>query len=289
MSYIGINTLFASSETSNERFFQKYHFIYEDPMAYLQQKGIHVEDDVIQLSDLQFSTPKATGASAGGIYIGNGNTYFVKQCNSFHELVGSKFINFIVGTKCSPIVKAVKDQPRTVASLALPGFKMYQKTDKSKYKKILGEAELAIALDYVGIVDRHSRNMGYVRKNSKTLRAARVDFDATFDFESNATGSNGYSARTNHLDLKHLYISMQCYPKGQVKRAIKKIVNISDEQIITIVLQSWAALSQTPNPRSLDAIITLTQQLIERKNAFRQTLKKKHSKTDFEQFADLFN
>lgn len=288
--FIGINNVFAALTAADKRFLQKYYDIYQDPFAYLQKQNINIEDDSIRLSELTLIKPKPTGASEGGVYSDNKNIYFVKKCNAFHEMVGSKMVNTILGTKCSPIVKVVKDKPRTIASLALPNFQMHKDIDLSLYKKIKGEAELTIVLDYLGIVDRHSRNMGYVvQKKSKTLIAARVDFDASYDFESNVTGSKGYTTKTNHLDLKHLYISMQTYPRKQVKDIIKKIVNVPDEQIITIVLQSWAVLSQTPHPRSLETAVIVTRKLIERKKALKQLLKKRYSKNEYEQLADLFN
>lgn len=269
---------------------ENYEFICEDPYAFLEKIGINITEDLIDFNDLTLIQEKPTGACKGGIYANihdPSQIYFVKQANSFHEFMASRLMNLIVGTQATPIIKIIKNKSRTTASLKLPNFYMANKADFTN-KTILGEILLIIAMDFLGLIDRHGRNQGYVTLNENTLLAARVDFDACFDFESTVTGIHQFPYKTSHLDLKHLFVTMQTYPKDQVEQAIKKIVDISDEQIIMIALQAWGVLSQTKSPRSLKKCLKLTKILIERKHAFKKALKSSSKKRLKETF-DLFH
>lgn len=263
-----------SKEKSINDCLKKNNFTCGDPYTFLQDAGIDIDKDIIQLSDLQLFRKKTT-INLKGIYTNSSKTlHYIKQSNPVTELMGSRLMNLIVGTKCTPIVKLVNDQKFTVASLELPNFKTQKKIDITN-KTILGEAILVIAMDFIGLVDRHSRNMGYVVLDSKTLLAARVDFDASFDFESDFFGE--HSLNTNYLNLKHLYSTINKYPRNEIISAMKKIINIPDEKIVMAIFQSWATLTHAGYILNLNHCLAFAQQLIERKHAFRDALKDKNS------------
>jgi len=272
-------------------FSQKYDFICEDKHEFLRKMGINIEEDLVDFNDLKLMKDKTYGACKGGIYVDkhdNSKVYFLKQANSFHEIFCSRLMNHIMGTKATPIVKIVKNKKRTTASLKLPNFTMTLKADLTN-KRIKGEVLLAVAMDFLGLIDRHSRNNGYVTLNDNTVLAARVDFDACFDYESTVTGTHqGIAKKRDHMDLKHLYVTMQTYPKDQVEDAIKQIVKIPDEKIVMIAFQTWAILSESKSPRSFKTCMKLAKKLIERKKAFKSVLKKSR-KNNHDQSAVMFH
>lgn len=264
-----------SKEKSIHECFKKNNFTCGDPYSFLHNAGIDINKDIIRLSDLQLFRKKTTNNLKGVYTDSNKKTiYYIKQSNPVTELMGSRLMNLILGTRCTPIVKLVNDQKFTVASLELLNFKTQKKIDVVN-KTIVGEAALVIAMDFIGLVDRHSRNMGYVALDPKTFLAARVDFDASFDFESNFFGE--HSLYTNHLNLKHLYSSINKYPRNEIINAMKKIINIPDEKIVMVIFQSWATLTHAGYILDLNLCLAFAQQLIERKNAFREAFNEKNS------------
>lgn len=245
--------------------------------SFLQKRGIDVENDLLDFNDLQLTEGKTVGASKGGIYVHKedpSQIYFVKQTKSqYKEFMVSRFMNLIVGTQASPIIKVIKNKSFTTASLKLQNFSMFEKSDITN-KIVLGEVLLIVAMDWLGSIDRHARNIGYVQISDNVYLAARVDFDASFDYESVSTGTHQFQ-NTNHLDLKHLFITLQNYPQDEVDQAIRKIVEISDEQIISIAVQTWKVLSHTKSPKKLEKCLAAAKKLIERKRAFKKVLNNK--------------
>lgn len=290
---IFISVPFASDmsyELFEKCFNKKYDFVCEDRYAFLENMGINIEDDLIDFNDLTLIQEKTTGACKGGIYShihDSSQIYYVKQANSYHELIASRLMNLIVGSQAIPTIKLIKNKTRLIASLKLPNFNMDTKADLTN-KTILGEVLLIVAMDFIGLIDRHARNMGYVTLDENTLLMARVDLDACFDYESTVTGTHQFPTKTSHLDLKHLFVTMQTYPNDQVEQAVKKITDISDEQIVMITFQAWGILSQTKSSKSLQKCLKLAKKLIERKHAFKKALKK-FSKKRIKEPLDMFH
>lgn len=277
--YLFLLTLaYSNAKTFNECFPEKFNFTCGDPYTFLLQAGIDVEKNIIEQSRLQPLNQKFTGGCTGGIFKGKQNTYFIKQSNVFTEFIGSKLMNLIVGTNRSPVVKIVKDQVNCTASTKLKNFRTRKELvskKKLKHKKITGETELAIAMDYLGIVDRHSKNLGFINKK----RAARIDFDASFAFEIRPRANSFYLENSNHLNLNLLLLSMQVYPENEVFRAIRKIVAIPDEKIIMTIFECGVTFARIGYPASLESCFVLARKLIERKNAFRTVLEDPNSLT----------
>lgn len=273
---ISCNNIYSKEKPINKCLNKKNNFVCGDPFVFLKNYGINIDKDIIQLSNLQLYRKKTTN-NLKGIYIDSNNIiYYIKKANPITEFMGSRLMNLIVGTKCTPIVKIVSDQKFTVASIELLNFKT-QKDQDITNKTILGETEINIAMDFIGLVDRHQGNMGFVKdfKDPEILRRARVDFDASFDFESNFIGE--HSLGTNYLNLKHLRSSANRYPKNEVINAIKKIINIPDEKIIMVIFQAWATLTRAGYVLELNHCLAFAHQLIERKKAFLDVLKDKNS------------
>lgn len=239
----------------------------KNPYEELLHKGIDIDQDIMQLSKLQLHKKKISNNLKGIFIDSKKNLFYIKQSNPVTELMGSRLMNLMLGTKCTPIVKLINDQKFTVASLEVPNFKTRKETDLNN-KTILGEVELAIAMDLIGLVDRHSRNMGYIILNSNTLISARVDCDACFDFESNLLGE--HSLDTNYLSLKHLYASIKKYPKQDVLNALKKITSIDDKKIVMSIFQSWATLTRAGYNLKREDCLDIAYKLVERKRAFKK-------------------
>lgn len=279
--FLFINLADTYGQSFDQCFPSKYNFTCDDPYIFLCERGIDVEQkNIIQASDLQFIKGKPKGGCSGGIYRDQkGQVYYLKLSNPFTELMGSKLMNLLVGTQRTPIVKLVKDQHNFTASGALKGFKT-KKALKQKWKSIQREVELIIAMDLIGLVDRHKGNMGgIVRKNKKAL-AARVDFDTSFSFTINPTANTSYNPNCDHLDLRHLLITAKNYPSNEVITAMKKVIRIPDEKIILTIFEGWVTLNRAGYPVEQETCFALAQKLIERKNTFRALLNKKVSAFD---------
>lgn len=298
LSILVLNSIFITcpyandtyQQTFEECFPEKYDFTCEDRYGFLKKMGINIEEDLIDFNDLTLIQEKSAGTSKGGIYANihdRSQIYFVKKANAYHEIFATRLMSLIVNPQTIPTIKLVKNKSRTTASLKLHNFTTTHKTDFAN-KQIVDEVLLIVAMDYLGIIDRHANNMGYVTDGHK-LFLSRVDFDAAFDFESTVTGSYQYASKKGkyHLDLKHLYVTMQTYPKYQIEKAMQKIVDIPDEKIIMIGLQTWGLLSQTPSPKNLEKCLKLAKKLIERKEAFKSELNKSRKK-HYKKTASMF-
>lgn len=267
--FIPFTALISSyTQAFDNSFSEIYHFPNTDSYTFLLNQGINVDENILHLSELKRIKKKPTGNSKGGIYRDSDKTiYYVKQCRIFNEIICSRLMNLLVGTETTPIVKIIKNHKRMVASRKIESFRM-ERNFNTDHKTILNEVELQIAMDYLGVVDRHPKNMGYVRLNSHTLLASRVDFDSCFDFES----KKGYTSKSDHLSLKHLHRSIKKYSKDEIVNAIRKIVEIPDEKIVMSIYQSWATLSRSDSKIKYERCFALAQKLIERKNVFREIL-----------------
>lgn len=257
---------------------KKYNFSCENPSLFLQKQGIDVKKDILHQDNLIITEKQFDGGSTGSIYSDSqGNIYYVKQANVFTEFIGSRLLNLIMGTKCTPIVKLINNDPHHVASLKLKGFKT-KKESNVKKKKIKKAADLSIAMDFIGLADRHKKNMGYVKLNSNTLLSARIDCDTSFAFEIKPTLNTHYNPISNHLNFLHLFYSIEHFPEEQIIKAIEKIIAIPDEEIIMTIFQCWVTLSEAGHDVELEKCFNLARKLIERKTAFAEGLKNKNSK-----------
>lgn len=266
------NTVLAK-EQSFDNCFKKNNFICGNPYDFFLKQGIDLNKDILQIATLKMQK-KEPGIKFKGIYTDSSkNIYYVKQANPVRELMGSRLVNLILGTKRTPIVKIVNDQIYTVASLELHNFKTKKKI--GPHHTLLGEAELAVVENFIALGDSHNKNEGGVGKSTDKLIAARVDYDDSFRFGVSRSGKN--SPKANHLNLKLLYDSINKYPKDEIVSAIKKVTSVPDEKIVMTIFQSWALLQQAGYVLDLKHCLEFAHQLIERKNAFRDALKDPHS------------
>lgn len=267
MAFIYASITYAAGNVLHQ-YFPEY-LLYENPYAFLQSRGIDVQQDIVYLSNLSTLKEGPLGCHKGTFYQDSQTTYFIKQCSIFHEFTGSKFMNLILGTRCTPIVKIVSGAISTTASIKLHNFHRLSEVDTNN-KVILGEVDLAIAQDYIALTDRSKRNLGYLTKGSHTLIAARIDCDNSFRFANNSWNTN--PGNTDHLNLTLLHASIQKYPRDEVIKSLNKIINIPDEAIVLTSFHSCVALAYTGFPIDLETSFILAHNLIERKAAFRQVL-----------------
>lgn len=264
-----VNCLFAGNFDDYKN---QYPLLFETPF--------NEREDLIELSTLELFKPKPKGGCTGGIYQKSNQIYYVKQSNPFTELLGAKLMNLIIGTERTPLIKIVTDQVNYVASLELPSFqtlKFYNEKYSTDCKNTLGEVDLTIAMDLLGIVDRHNQNIGYIFLPHLPPIAARIDFDTSFSFDQIRPSHNTqYNPNSNHLSFELLYYSIKKYPKKQIINSIKKITQTSDEQIFLTIISSYLTLSQIEE-LELEPFLSLANRLIERKKLFREAIENRHS------------
>lgn len=166
------------------------------------------------LSSLKRVGIKPSGKAIGGIYEDkDGEIWIVKYGQApIDEYLGSKIMDLLIGP-FSPEVKVLIDAPGYTASKFLPGFlteKEAKRNPKHNHKPIVGKEKLLIAMDLMGLEDRHEENMGYIDLGDQ-LEAARVDFDSAFSFH--------YLHPFDYNDVK----------------AIKSIADIPDEMFLYVL------------------------------------------------------
>lgn len=137
------------------------------------------------LSSLKLVGKKTSGITKGGVYQDiHGGIWIVKYAdvNPINEYLGSKVMDLLIGP-FSPDVKVFVDAPGYSASKLLPGFLTKNEVmNDYQHKSIVGEERLLIAMDLMGLQDRHERNLGYI-DTGDILEASRVDFDHSFEFD----------------------------------------------------------------------------------------------------------
>lgn len=152
---------------------------YHDAALRGELAGDTTDKDQFLLSSLKLVKEKPSGVSRGGIYQDLEDIWFVKKGQfAINEYLGSKIMNLLIGP-FSPEVKLFIDAHEYTASKSIPGFVMQYTLDDADHKPIAGKLELDLAMDLMGLGDRHSGNMGYI-ENQDSLVAARVDFDHSF-------------------------------------------------------------------------------------------------------------
>ncbi len=169
------------------------------------------------------SSLQQIGGKFGGIRPGatykdlSGETWFVKEGQApLKEYIGSRVMNLLVGPY-SPEVELIADKPGYTASRFISGFvpgTFVHRTERAKYKNkpLVGQAELDVAMDLMGLGDRHPGNQGYIDMGDR-LEAARVDFDEAFKFDD--------------FEMQELKFSNA--------DAVESIVNIPDEMILYVL------------------------------------------------------
>lgn len=269
LSVLYNSTLIANPipQTFSDCFSENYSFKCANPTEFLQNMGIDIHQNIISFKNLQKISKLKRGHNKGTFYKDqNGVEYFVKECAIVNEFIGSRLLNLIMGTECTPIVKLLLEKKGT-ASLKLSNF-LRKKDIDLKNKEIIDEVPLAIAMDFIGLCDRNLKNMGYILLPSNEYKSARVDFDTGLRFHDHRWQGIFDFQKDEHLSLKHLYVSIKNFPIENVINAIQKIIEIPDEKFVMTILECWATLHKVGHSIPLEKIILLGQQIIERKNAF---------------------
>lgn len=263
--------LHSNERSFHECFSEDYNFICKNPKEFLQRMNVDINQNILHMKKLHQTNKLKMGFSKGSFHADQNNIeYFVKECSLVHEFIGSRLMNLIVGTKCSPIVKLVKDKVNGIASTKLPNFVRKNAIDLEN-RKIIDEVTLTVVMDYIGLRDRNPKNMGYILLPSNDLQAARVDFDTSLRFKDHRW--KGKHDECGHLNLKLLNESLKNFPKDQIINAIQRIVDVPDEKIVMTILECWATLDQVGHHIPFERAILFAQQLIERKNAFHKVQK----------------
>jgi len=253
----------------------QYGFYCGAPNSFFKEFGIKTNEYQMQLNDLTFVQEDQgaikTGSVHANIYMdANKIYYFVQSPKSVkNELIGSKLMQLMVGTERTAIVKLLKDKRQKIAARMIKGFRI-KATFDTKDKRIVGCAELAIAMDFLGLINRNESNIGIVELDSKTLTPARVDYAYSFQFDQKG-GAKSMSEDRDPLCLKQLYQTLEKYPLSEILPALEKVIDISDDQIFIEVIRCWAALSDLKiESFSLKEATLLASKLIQRKNIFKR-------------------
>lgn len=250
-----------------------YHEGMADFSAYLDRTralnlGLKDEMDMmsldrgrLSLEGMKLVSKKSSGVSHGGVYRDrDGVVWFVKQGqNAEYEFLASVMMNVLFGNR-TPLVKLVDGRSGYTASRNILGF--MQKKGAPEKTVRYGEGALAVALDWLGVFDRHEANMGYIVREDG-LEATRVDYDASFDFRAIYETEDTDQDRPNFNG--HLIGLIDAYGIEEVVGMLEVIRDLPEDVLIKLFDVSVAMLEENNfrvNAKSMDKILN---HLIERK------------------------
>lgn len=280
-SVLDYSEILESKGKSFEECFYKdnqYGFYCGRPKEFFDGIGIKPKEYAMKFADLSFIQEKQgtikTGSVLAKIYMdANKVFYFVQTPKSLrNELVGSKLMNIILGSERTAQVKLLEDKPKMTAARMIKGFRIKDKAGIGD-RKVVGAAELDIAMDFLGVINRKESNIGHVSLNDHTLTPARVDFSCSFQYEKKPTEScNSIKNDQDHLCLDQLYKTLDKYSTNEILPALENLIDISDEQIFVEVVRCKTALSRIGegDELGLREAFVLASNLIERKKLFKK-------------------
>ncbi len=252
-----------------------------DPKMIADQLHLKTSSSVLKLSDLVEVGKKPTGYTQGGVYMDSNKVfYYVKDAQSVkNEIIGSRLMNLIFGTEQTPIVMLIEDHPEKIASRMIRGFTMKnafhnKQNFNTKNKKYIfkDDAALDIASSFLGLIDRHDRNTGYVEVAPQEVVSARADFDHSFAFNSSPVGIPQLFEKNDPCNLLQFYYTFGKYPSKDIIPTLDRILAIPDQQLLMLIVESWVTLSHVKSHFSLEDSFNLANQLIDRKKAFKNAL-----------------
>ncbi|PWU04819.1 MAG: hypothetical protein C5B43_04085 [Verrucomicrobia bacterium] len=199
---------------------------------------------------------KIAGASSGGFYRDQERKMWIvkKGQNAVNEYLGAKIMKLFVPN--TPEVKLLKDAPGFTASLYIQEFHMETAIQKLINKSIVGQFELNLAMDLIGIGDRNYANMGYISQNN-VFEAVRIDFDESF--------------KHFNFDLPidpKLNMCAELYSSNLSGKKAKRILNTPDELIFYVLGDSYNDLLTIKADFDVEHYKKLADVIIARKALF---------------------
>lgn len=134
---------------------------------------------------------------------------------------------------------------------------------------VTGDVELAIGIDFIGLGDRHDKNLGYVIRNSDSLFiAARIDYDHAFFFDANKSPRDPKELfLVKPRSRKYFAETIINYGLEPCRKALELIAAVPDKQLEATV---WKSLNEylainSGEDSEIKKYIDLTAALLERK------------------------
>lgn len=196
---------------------------------------------VLVFQDLKQIDRKYRGAAPGGIFRDANEVAWVVKSGSpafqpVHEYIGGRLLNYFYGDQ-APVLKIVvnneaKEQHELmIASKQIIGFESIELRKPHSEKLVEGLADLKVAMDWIGLSDRHDGNQGYIWKDGK-YTAARIDFDNSFDDGF----FNWQSPFTSMVNL--LSNDIENFGFAELELATQRLLSIPDEVVVDVVKSS---------------------------------------------------
>jgi hypothetical protein len=221
-------------------------------------------------TELKYQGPTGSGWTGTKIYSdSDGTRWFVKVGGKggldpylIREYVGAALLRHIYGPQIPEIrllqrSKGLRDGPLATASRELPGFVSYWgayldalwNLNFPRLPKAFGEADLKIAMDFIGLGDRNWHNQGYVLIDNERF-AARVDFDFSFWFDWFFSIDQN---EKGHVDNMMLWLRSgnKDYPLEELQLAVERLIGVPDQVIEDVMENACAELSSTYHTASV--------------------------------------
>lgn len=209
----------------------------------------------------EFKFIKGVSGAGSEVYSDKeGSIWFVKGGQSpFKEYLGYKLMNLLLGPWVSE-VRLFSDTDSRIASKLLEGFVVESQSRDWSKKTVVGEMRRDLAMELIGLFDRHTENLGYIDLGDVVV-AARIDFDDSFAFDIEnphiGTLDPHYYNKTNLDSIKAegltfkdiLKITFRRYkdrdPKD-LEEEIIDITNIPDDLILATLREGYADILSAP-------------------------------------------
>lgn len=252
------------------------------------------DDSFLNFENLKLVSEKNSGSSGGGVYRDkDGAIWFLKSTKQAeYEFLGSVMINLLFGDKTAK-VKLVKNNDQNsvasknyVASKKLLGF--IPEISLIGSEVIYGDGALAVALDWIGITDRHKENMGYIL-TQKGLEATRIDYDASFSFfeEHSVMDRDDF---LHDLDEDYLFELIARYSIEDCLFMFKTIRDLPDDIVLKLFKRSLDVLQENNykklNSKKMDAMLA---GLIARKKKMENLLQLLENDPKYQKFSEVLH
>lgn len=206
-----------------------------------RREALIAEDKTtLSLKDLRQVDIKYTGAANDDVFRdANELVWIVKSGFSnikpVHEYIGGQILHYFYSDQ-TPLLKIVSNEETLpchelmIASRQIIGFEPESLRKPPSDQTLYGLADLKVAMDWIGLGDRHEGKQGYILKNGKYV-AARIDFNNSFD------ESKGFFDWT-HPDLdmsKQLLKNIEQFSFAELELAIQRLVSIPDDVLVNAV------------------------------------------------------
>lgn len=223
------------------------------------------EGTFLRYSELKKIDEKSEGFATGEVVQDESEViWFIKQAQVIeNEYLGAKLMNLLVG-QSTPEVKLIEEIEGYTASKKILKFVTEETVINNKNlnkKSIIGRIKLYLAMDLIGLEDRHDQNMGYrYIEVEDRLEAIRVDFDDCFNIDDDHYDTEIYDEALSEKQIEGVKV---------LEIAIEELLAIPDQIILKTLSEGIDDLMARAIELDIEKYQQLGLRLVKRKDVLR--------------------